>query len=384
MGSFATIRRDEIRTDCRFYTGYKPCGKHDGCPDCPHYAPRGGQVLVIKLGAMGDVLRTKAILPALRRRHPDAWLVWLTAPGSEPLVRDPLVDEIRPLTLEGVLALEGRTYSHLYSLDKDAHAVSLAARFNAGRRYGFAPTPYNTIDVWNEASMHALRLGLSDDLKFRQNTKTVPEIVAEMCELDDSGGRYTLTLGEEARAAARAHWTRATAPLAGRRILGLNTGCGPVFATKGWTEENMAGLIRMVGERDDVGLALLGGPRETGLHARLLAEAGPHAQNAVVDMGTHHPLEVFFGLVEQCDVLLTADTLALHVALALGRPVVAWFGPTCHQEIDLFGLGEKLVTDFPCSPCYLKSCPKPVFCLSALAPETVLAAADRVLTSAAS
>jgi heptosyltransferase-2 len=331
---------------------------------------------------MGDVLRTKAILPALKRAYPVSWVVWLTEPGSEPIVRDPLVDEIRTMTPAGLAALEGRQYELLICLDKDAQAVSISARLNAREKRGFAPTAYNSITVWNDAAMYALRLGLSDELKYRQNEKSMPAIVAEAAGLPYEGERYTLTVSNEGRREAAAMMDRLFAgnPItSATKIIGLNTGCGPVFATKGWSARRMSEFLRLIESRPEWRVVLLGGKREASLHRELMEASGPLAGRQVFDSGTDNSLEGLFGLIERMDAVLSADSLAMHVAVALSKPVVAWFGPTCHQEIDLFGRGEKIVTDFPCSPCYLKTCPKPVFCLDALDATQVLAATERVL-----
>lgn len=378
MTSFADISLSELKIDCRYYTGYRPCHKHDGCPDCPHYRQRGEQLLVIKLGAMGDVLRCKAILPALKNEHPDSWIVWLTEAGSEGLANDPLVDEVRAFTPEGLAALEGRHFVRLICLDKDPHAVALSAKLDAKKRQGFAPTPYNTITVWNEAAMYALRLGLSDELKFKLNRKTMPQIVAEMAELPYRGEEYGLIVPYEDRSLADHRWRRMMIPR-GKRVIGLNTGCGPVFATKAWTHEGFSDFLRLVQAQDDLAVVLLGGPREKGIHDLLTSQFRSMLGKQLFDSGTDNPLELFFALVERCDVVVTADSLAMHVAVALKRPVVAWFGPTCEQEVDLFGRGEKIVTDFTCSPCYLKECPMEVTCMQAMRAEDVFAATKRVL-----
>ena len=126
--------------DCRHYTGYKPCPKGgDDCEMCTPQDARGTEILIIKIGAMGDALRTKCLLPGLKKRHPHSWITWLTAPGSESIVRDPRVDEIRTLTAEGVLALEGRRYDFLLCLDKEPGALAVARKLEAGRKLGYAP-----------------------------------------------------------------------------------------------------------------------------------------------------------------------------------------------------------------------------------------------------
>jgi heptosyltransferase-2 len=56
----------------------------------------------------------------------------------------------------------------------------------------------------------------------------------------------------------------------------------------------------------------------------------------------------------------------MHIAIGLGIPVLVMFGPTCHQEIELYGRGAKIVSDFECSPCYLSACPKENTCMDAI------------------
>jgi len=56
-------------------------------------------------------------------------------------------------------------------------------------------------------------------------------------------------------------------------------------------------------------------------------------------------------------------------------PVVVILGPTCHQEIELYGRGAKIVSDFECSPCYLSICPKDITCMEATPADLVF---DRV------
>jgi heptosyltransferase-2 len=55
-------------------------------------------------------------------------------------------------------------------------------------------------------------------------------------------------------------------------------------------------------------------------------------------------------------VVVTGDTLAMHLSLALGRRTVVLFGPTSASEIELYGLGEKVVPDMTCLSCYKTSC----------------------------
>jgi heptosyltransferase-2 len=60
--------------------------------------------------------------------------------------------------------------------------------------------------------------------------------------------------------------------------------------------------------------------------------------------------------VNVCDIVITGDTLGMHMAIGLGKYVVGWFNVTCAQEIELYGRGEKIISESFCSPCWKKSC----------------------------
>jgi heptosyltransferase-2 len=94
-------------------------------------------------------------------------------------------------------------------------------------------------------------------------------------------------------------------------------------------------------------------------------------------------LRGFIQLVDLCDVVLTGDTLALHVATGLGRRVVAIFGPTSSKEIDLYGRGTKIVPGIDCTCCYKVDCCREPNCMDLVRSETVFEAVVRELASVA-
>ena len=99
----------------------------------------------------------------------------------------------------------------------------------------------------------------------------------------------------------------------------------------------------------------------------------------MVDTGTQNPIREFTGLVGNCDLMVTGDTLAMHIAIGLGVPVLVILGATCHQEIELYGRGAKIISDFDCSPCYLSLCPKETTCMDATQPDQVYQATVKLL-----
>ncbi len=363
-----------IRYDCRFYVGEKPCRFKRPCEGCPEYRPMGTRILVIKLGAIGDVLRTTPLLAALKRAYPESHVTWVVDRGSREVLEDnPSIDRLLTLDLEAVLQLSAEQFDVAINLDKVPRATGLMMQMKATRRLGFGLTPYGTLCALNRESEYALILGVSDEIKFRRNEKTYPEIVAEACGLPYRRDPYILVLRERHEAYARA-FLRERGLLGKGPLVGLNTGSGPVFATKRWELDRFAALARRLSEAG-AAVILMGGVDEIERNREIERLAGV----PLVHSGGRHSIREFAALIRHLDVLVTGDTLALHLALAVETRVVALFGATCPQEIDLYDRGEKIVGAVPCAPCYLSLCTEhDMACMKAIEVETVFAAVTRL------
>src|SRR5436190_24375441 len=116
--------------DCRHFRGDIPCApnKREGvhCEGCPYYDPVRENILIIKLGAAGDVLRTTPILSPIKRDHPNARIFWLTQ--FPDLVPKSLVDRVMLWNSENLATLAALKFSRIINLDKDHHASALASQ----------------------------------------------------------------------------------------------------------------------------------------------------------------------------------------------------------------------------------------------------------------
>jgi heptosyltransferase-2 len=137
-----------------------------------------------------------------------------------------------------------------------------------------------------------------------------------------------------------------------RPVIGLNTGAGERWPLKQWREDGYVELFDRLSRRSDAQLLLLGGPSEAARNERLKAQS----QVRLFDPGCDNTVRHFAALLDRCDVVVTGDTLAMHLSLALGKRTVVVFGPTSAPEIELYGLGEKVVPDMTCLSCYKTSC----------------------------
>jgi ADP-heptose:LPS heptosyltransferase len=397
------LKFEDIKFDCALYNGYKPCRYGNQCAGCTFYEPsvnasdcKSGapacapeaiithadgdpaRILIIKTGAMGDVLRTTTLLPVLKREYPLSHITWITDVSAMPLLSaNRLINRLLPLNEESFAEVVAQTYDVLLNFEKEKAPLELAGKIRAAKRIGFAPTSRGTPTVFNEESRYGLLLGLSDELKFRGNQLSYPRIICDMSGYEYKRDPYILELTP--RSHARRAEIESLLPHPDRSRVGLNTGCGAVFRTKQWTLEGWVGLVKYIqAHAPGTQVLLLGGKAETELNREILART-----DGVIDTGVDNPLEEFFGVVDTCDVVVSSDSLGMHIAIALKKYVVALIGSTSSVEIDLFDRGEKIVTTFACAPCYQKTCDLNPTCMQAMTPESVGEAVMRGLEKTA-
>ena len=360
----------DIAPDCRHYRGERPCAQNRLCAGCDHYEPFTSRVCIIKFGALGDVVRTLCILPEIRRQFPGAHITWVSLPGGCRTIQyHPMLDRVVPYDAASALMLVQESFDLVISLDKDPQPCSLAMALFAKKKMGIGLSPWGTPVPLNPEARAYFHLGLSDDLKFNVNTKSYPRLIYEALGWRYRGQRYELPVDQAAS-------DRVRLELAGigweprKPTLGINVGAGPGFANKMWPPRRIVDLLQEIRARwdDAVQILLLGGSDHAQTVTRILQlmRAENLADDQVISPGTEHGEQAFIALIDACDVLFSGDTLAMHVAIALNKPTVALFGPTCPQEIDLFDNGEKLIADVPCGPCYKRVCDQGDRCLQAI------------------
>ena len=370
----------QIAFDCRYFLGDRPCVWHKQsgvvCV-CEHYQKTDEHLLIIKLDAIGDVLRTTALLPALQEVHPAAAIAWITRRESVPLLRgNPYIAELLELDVDTCAHLLARSFDRVINLDASKVSASLAAMARSPRKDGFVLSPNGHVVATNAAARQWLEAGIFDDVK-RQGTSTYQDCMAAILGLEGRQHRYILEMRpDEFRRAREQLVSLGFEP--DRQAIGLNTGAGDRWPLKQWHEHGYVELIRRLHTDHNVQFVLLGGPNETERNQRLKAASGV----PLVDPGCRNPIRHFAALVGHCDVVVTGDTLAMHIALALKRRAVILFGPTSAAEIETYGLGEKIVPDMTCLGCYKTSCDFVPNCMDLISVDMVQRAVERQLTVA--
>jgi heptosyltransferase-2 len=349
----------EVNSNCRFLKGDTPCIHHkrEGvhCTDCMYYDPVGKRILIIKTGAAGDVIRTTPILRRLKDEFRDCEITWLT---RWPDVVPAMVDIVVEPDLENSLWLMAQEFDVLCSLDKDRECIALAELISAREKYGFGQRRGR---AWpfDERGTQKLLTGLFDDT-MRENTTSYVEEVFEICGFDFRGEKYVLDRPEVSRRWDLPH---------DKPVVGLNTGCGMRWATRLWPEEHWVELAGMLKEEGFAPL-VMGGAAEDEKNRRI-ARSG-----SAVYLG-HFALRDFISLVDQCDLIVTAVTMALHIAIGLEKKVVLFNNAFNKREFELYGLGTIIEPPKDCVACYRQECDEE--CMSMITPRQVLEASKTLL-----
>jgi heptosyltransferase-2 len=165
--------------------------------------------------------------------------------------------------------------------------------------------------------------------------------------------------------------------------VGINPGAeyGPA---KRWPVERVIAALRALPPRPEIGFVLFGGPADVTL-ATAVADALGHDEAPVRNLAGRTSLRELMAAIACCRTLLTNDTGPMHVAAALGIPVVAPFGSTAPELTGpLPGSGPHalLTGESACAPCFLRSCPIDFRCMTAIPVQAVAAALDSRLPSA--
>ena len=359
-----------FRPDCFHFRGHVPCRPHKEkgvhCDGCAEFRPRTGRILIIKLGAAGDVIRTTPLLAPLRRDYPDHQITWVT---EFPDLLPAAVDDAMPFDTATLVWLKQVEFDLVINLDKDRQACALAGEVTAKQRMGFVLGEDGicrpvTEDVTREMAIAAeakFMTGLFDDVN-QACTLSYPQEIFAICGYEFQGEPYVLD-----RPAAVPDFSLP----AGKATVGLNTGCGGRWTSRLWPEARWAALCEDL-MNAGYAVVLLGGPQEDERNRRLAEKTGACYPG-------HFDLQTFIGLMDCCDLVVTAVTMAMHIALGLGKKLVLFNNIFNPHEFELYGRGVILAPRQKCTCFFQPRCTNESFCMETLEPADVAGAVDKLL-----
>ena len=377
-----------IHFDCKLFEGDKPCSpnKQYGvfCSNCTFYEQDttiknefppigppvvtqddGGhkKILIVKLDAVGDVLRTTSILPSLKDKHPDSEITWITKSKSFPVIKDnELIDEIY-FSEDELEHLFNDMFDIAINLDSGKESCRIMSSVSAHEKSGFAIAngkPYPINSLANEWYL----MGVDDNVK-KLNKKTYHRIIHEICGLEYAGAKPSLTITSLHKKNAEDIKKKYALNNYSEFIL-VNLGGGNRWQYKKWTKESFIELVNMLSASSEkTAVGIVAGDEDRDFYNEI--SDAIEDRNNVIYFGCDNSIDDFIAIAMLADKILTADSLALHIATALDKFAVVVVGPTSHTELDVFGKGKIVFSGkVDCLCCYLNKCDKIITCMNTI------------------
>ena len=331
------------------------------------------RVLIVLPGAIGDVVRALPLLGRIRRGRPDARIGWVVEPPSAPLLAaHPWLDEALVFRRrEGLRAippivrqLRAGGWEIALDLGRGLKSALLARATRAPVRIAFARADARE-GGWLLATRCLPAQGI-DRPKLEQ-------FLAFADALDLPAAPIAFGLEPSGEEAAQAE-----ALLAGLRRPVVAACVGSSCPARRWFPEPTAAVLSGLAERLRGSAVLVG----TGADAAFGAAVARVARGPVRDLIGRTSLRQLVAVLGRCVLAFGPDSGSLHVAAAVGTPVVSLWGATSAQRSAPFGW-ERLALQgvAPCAPCFLRECPIGRVCMETITAELVLEKAREVLAA---
>ncbi len=344
---------------------------HDGAMERPQ------RVLAVRLGAIGDVTQALAFASALKESRPEVFLGWAVHPLAAPLVQGhPCVDRVhlwqRAEGLGGfarlVREIRGERYELAVDLQRIQKSALLARLSGAPRVLGFdrARTKERSW-VWTRERIppreHARPMVLQylEFASYLGAEAAVPRLVFPR---DDAAEGWAAALVEELGAAP------------------VLVNLGATKPANRWLPERFGQLARALQRELELPICLTGGPGDRATAERAKEEC---RDTPLRDLAGQTTLRQLVALARRARLFIGCDTGPMHIAAAVGTPVIALFGPADPARTGPWGEGHRIVRVPPwCAPCNRKTCNQPRHaCMEDISVSLVLEAARERLAALA-
>lgn len=292
------------------------------------------KILIIKLGALGDIIRTFPLLHAIKEKYPNSEICWITKSNALGLLEGHKdIDKI--FTLENPPTSD---FDLLYNFDIEKEATSLAMKINSSKKYGFYSEDSFPM-AFNLGAEYYLNT-LFDDYFKKTNKKTYQEMMFEAAELKYKKQLCEIVLSDKDKRYAHDFVIKNKIPRI--NLVGIHLGASPRWPSKAWSKIKLKEFIIELRKRG-YNVIVFGGPNEKEIHSKFIHEL----RNEGITVHANNPMNTpkeFASLINLCNVVVSPDSFAMHTSLALRKPTISLFFCTSPHEVEGYGFLKKLVS----------------------------------------
>lgn len=329
------------------------------------------RILIILHGSIGDVTRALPLANLVRRGYPKARIAWAVEPAALPLVEHHrALDEVilfdRRRWWKSLVPFLRKIRSNRFDLvlDLQRHLKSgLISRWSgAPVRLGFHRRDAKEFNwLFNTHYIPAIGDGISKlahYLKF-----------ADILALESGPIEFHLQFTQEEEGKVGKMLRQVDGPFAVFFV-------GSSWESKRWFSAQTARCAEEIQQRYGLEIVLLGGREDI----RFADEIGNHGGLRVMNWVGQTSLRESIGVLSRAKVAIGPDTGLMHLAAAVGTPVISLWGPTSPQRTGPYGYEDLIVLGkAACSPCYLRRCPIGRVCMQSIDIEDIAAKVGRAL-----
>ncbi len=289
-----------------------------------------GQIDTRKV-SFGDVLRTTPLLHLFKEDD----VTWITDEKAFPLLpREPFINRLLTFDFISIAQLKKERFDTIINLEKIPGIGAIMEDIFAHRRFGFRFDPEKRVSEAYDKSQGVL--SVSKDLALKkQNQKTAQELLFEVVGKIWEGEEYIL--GHSPRTIEEYD-------------IGLNMKIGAKWPTKAWPKQNWDILEKM-------------------LKANNITVSRQDKQSEEILRN----LEKYMDWINSCKMIVTNDSLGMHLGIVLKKKVLGLFGATPYKEVCFYNRGKAILPQPTpdCSPCFKSHCKKERTCMEEIKPEKV-------------
>ena len=336
----------------------------------------GTNILIIKIGALGDSILATPSVRAIRGKFPKAAIKLLTGiEQREVFMNSPLIDELivcdfnrRDKGVRGLLRigkkLRNANFDIVIDLQNNKISHLLAFLSCASKRFGY-----------DNGKLSFLLNRKIKDAKSAIDPVEHQAKVLGLLKIHNIDKHLELWPAKEDKDWAdnflASHWVKGST-----KLVSVNIDSSPKWVTKLWPIEYFTEIFNKLAKNFGVRAVLIGRERSNPRAEEFLKYA---KCKPIIALGKTN-ISRLASLVKKCDLLLSSDSAPIHVACAMGTPFIALFGPTDPRR-HLVPTKNAMIfkKDLKCSPCYNRRCNKGYDCMLSIKPNEVYEAILKLL-----
>lgn len=301
-------------------------------------------ILILKVGALGDVVRTTYLLPSIIKKYGNAKIYWITSKIAFDLLKynkyinslividdNVKMKEIENIQFDLILSLEDE--EEIFSKIEKIKYKKISGVFRKNKILTYT----EDLKEWFDMGLISKYGKEKADFFKKENQKSHAEIFAEGLKIEKLKPYFFNDIKIEEEVISTFSFFKKE-----NVLVGLNLNAGKRWPSKALRIEEGKKLVKLLlNDNENNYILLLGGKEDLDYNQKIMENFKNFERVKLIKPCN---LNKFSAIIKNLDILICSDTLALHLAISQSVKTVSYYAPTSAAEIDTFNLGEKVIS----------------------------------------